>query len=256
MTDGLGDEDAQGPIIARRRGDRRRTAAAWGVHLLTASGIVLGCFALTAALEGERLAAFVWLGLALLIDGVDGTLARKLRVDERLPHFDGATLDNVIDYVNYVAVPAVMIYTFDLVPAGWGTWAAAFVMAVSCYTFANANVKTSDYYFEGFPALWNLIVLYLFVLDTGVWTNLAVIGVCGALTFVPLKYVHPLRVKDWRWVTVPVTALWGAASLHLLVVQHRGGEIMTAAPLVFWLWVAAALYFVALSGWRSLRDGA
>ncbi|TVQ29143.1 MAG: phosphatidylcholine/phosphatidylserine synthase [Geminicoccaceae bacterium] len=230
---------------------RRQKAAAWAVHAFTASGIVLGCLALMATLEGDRLAAFLWLGLALFVDGIDGTLARKVRVREVIPQFDGATLDNVIDYFNYVAVPAVMVYAFGLVPAGWETWTAAFIMAVSCYTFANVNMKTTDYYFQGFPALWNLVVLYAFVLQTGQWTNLIIIAICGVLTFVPWKYVHPLRVKNWRVVTLTVTVLWAATSLRLVFDQADTGNAQEASPLVFWLWVGASVYFAALSVWRS-----
>jgi phosphatidylcholine synthase len=251
MEERLG-EQAPGKPEARAHG-RKQKAAAWAVHAFTASGIVLGCLALMATLEGDRLAAFLWLGLALFVDGIDGTLARKARVREVIPQFDGGTLDNVIDYFNYVAVPAVMVYAFGLVPAGWETWTAAFIMAVSCYTFANVNMKTSDYYFEGFPALWNLVVLYLFVLQTGVWTNLVVIGVCGVLTFVPLKYVHPLRVKDWRAITLPMTVLWAATSLRLIFQESEGDGIDPASPLVFWLWAGASLYFTTLSVWRSSR---
>jgi phosphatidylcholine synthase len=256
MRQGLGHDELDGDALAEPRERRGRKAVAWGVHIFTASGIVLGCLALMAALEGDRLAAFLWLGLALFVDGIDGTLARRLKVGELVPQVDGATLDNVIDYFNYVAVPAVMIYAFDLVPAGWTTWTAAFIMAISCYTFANANVKTSDYYFEGFPALWNLIVLYLFVLQTGPWTNLAVIAACGVLTFLPLKYVHPLRVRDWRVVTLPMTAIWAASSLHLVFVEHRVGGAAAETPVVFWIWVAASVYFAALSLWRSFRPAA
>ncbi len=256
MRQGLGDDELDGNALVDPRDQRGRKAAAWGVHIFTASGIVLGCLALMATLEGDRLAAFLWLGLALFVDGIDGALARRLKVGELVPQVDGAILDNVIDYFNYVAVPAVMIYAFELVPAGWATWTAAFIMAVSCYTFANANVKTSDYYFEGFPALWNLIVLYLFVLQTGPWTNLTVIAACGVLTFLPLKYVHPLRVKDWRAVTLPMTAIWAGTSLHLVFVEHRLGDAAATAPIVFWVWVGASVYFAALSLWRSLRPGA
>ncbi|MFP4270571.1 MAG: CDP-alcohol phosphatidyltransferase family protein, partial [Alphaproteobacteria bacterium] len=151
MRQGVGDDDLDGNALVELRERRGRKAVAWGVHVFTASGIVLGCLALMATLEGDRLAAFLWLGLALFVDGIDGTLARRLKVGELVPQVDGAILDNVIDYFNYVAVPAVMIYAFELVPAGWTTWTAAFIMVISCYTFANANVKTSDYYFEGFP---------------------------------------------------------------------------------------------------------
>lgn len=253
MREGFRHDDLDHAADVGPREVRGRKAAAWGVHAFTASGIVLGCLAMMATLEGDRLAAFLWLGLALFVDGIDGTLARRFKVGELIPQVDGATLDNVIDYFNYVAVPAVMIYAFELVPAGWATWTAAFIMAVSCYTFANANVKTSDYYFEGFPAVWNLIVLYLFVLQTGAWTNLAVIAACGVLTFLPIKYVHPLRVKDWRAATLPMTAIWAAASLHLVFVEHRGDGAVADAPIVFGVWVAASVYFAALSGWRSLK---
>ena len=127
---------------------RKEVAAAWAVHAFTTSGIVLGFLALLAILEGDLLSVFLWLGLALFVDGIDGTLARKARVSELTPHFDGATLDNVIDFFNYVAVPAMMIYWFNFVPEGWATAAAAAVMAVSCYTFANLNMKTHDYWFS------------------------------------------------------------------------------------------------------------
>lgn len=247
MARELGERPLDDPLSSGEM--RGRRAAAWAVHAFTASGVVLGGLALVATLEGDRVAAFLWLGLALLVDGIDGTLARKARVRDITPQVDGATLDNVIDYFTYVVVPALMIYAFGLVPAGWATWTVGFILAVSCYTFANANVKTSDYYFEGFPALWNLVVLYLFVLQTGPWTNLAVIAACGVLTFVPLKYVHPLRVRTWRVVTVPVTVLWAATSLRLVTVD----EAPAPADWIFVVWLASSAYFVALSLWRSLR---
>ncbi len=232
---------------------RKQVAAAWAVHTFTASGVVLGFLALLAILDGDKLAVFIWLGLALFVDGIDGTLARRVKVRELTPQFDGATLDNVIDYFNYVAVPAMMIYWFDFVPQGWATVSAAAVMAVSCYTFANLGMKSHDYYFVGFPALWNLVVLYFHVLQTGPWTNLTVIVVCCVLTFVPWKYVHPFRVRDWRKVTIPVTVLWAATSFRLVLIHPEGERAREASPMFFWLWVGASFYFLALSLWRSLR---
>lgn len=229
-------------------------ARAWAVHAFTTSGVVLGFLAMVATLEGDRLAAFLWLGLALFVDGVDGALARKANVRAMTPAFDGAALDNVIDYFNYVAVPALMIYWFGMVPDGWSLPAAAAVMAVSCYTFANLNLKTYDNYFTGFPAVWSLVVLYFHVLQTGPWTNLAVVAVCCALTFAPLKFTHPIRVRAWRRVTIPVTVLWAATSLRLVLIDPDAGRIRDASPFVFWLWVAASLYFAALTVGRSLAD--
>lgn len=232
---------------------KTEVAAAWAVHAFTTSGIVLGFLALLAILEGDRIAVFIWLGLALFVDGIDGTLARRVKVREMTPQFDGATLDNVIDFFNYVAVPAMMVYWFDFVPQGWATASAAAIMAVSCYTFANLDLKTSDYYFAGFPAVWNVVVLYFHILQTDPWLNLGVIAICCVLTFVPWKYVHPFRVRAWRNVTVPMTVLWAATSFRLVLIDPAGRSISDTSPLVFWLWVGASLYFVALSVWRSVR---
>ena len=231
--------------------EKRQVAAAYAVHAFTASGIVLGFLALIAIIEGDLLAVFIWLGLALFVDGIDGTLARKARVTEVTPNFDGTTLDNVIDYFNYVAVPAMMIYWFGFVPEGWEVPAAAAIMAVSCYTFANMNMKTHDYWFSGFPALWNLVVLYFHILGTDPWVNLAVIGICCVLTFVPWKYIHPLRVEAWRNITIPVTVLWGATSIRLVLYEADGIEAKAASPLIYWLWIGASGYFLALTIWRS-----
>ena len=235
------------------RENRRAVARAWAVHAFTASGAALGFLAAVAAIEGDRVGAFLWLGLALFVDGVDGSLARKARVRDVTPQVDGAALDNVIDYFNYVAVPALMIWMFGMVPDGFTVIAPATVMAVSCYTFANTQVKTSDYYFRGFPAIWSLVVLYFHVLQTDQWTNLAVLAACAALTFAPLAYVHPFRVRRWRNVTIPVTALWAGATLRLVLEDGTAAAgARGAAPFVFWLWVACSFYFVAISASRSV----
>ena len=247
-----------GAALDERPGEhhRKQVAAAWAVHAFTASGIVLGFLALIAILEGDKLAVFIWLGLALFVDGIDGTLARHLKVREMTPQFDGATLDNVIDYFNYVAVPGMMIYWFGFVPEGFEIPATAAIMAVSLYTFANVGMKSHDYYFVGFPALWNLVVLYFHVLQTGPWVNLGVIVACCVLTFVPWKYVHPFRVQDWRKVTIPVTVLWAATSFRLVLINPEGEKALQASPTIFWLWVAASVYFIVLSVWRSIRPEA
>ena len=127
---------------------KREVAAAWAVHAFTASGAVLGFLALVAILEGDKIAAFMWLGLALFVDAIDGTLARRIGVTELTPRIDGATLDNVIDYFTYVVVPALMIYWFGVVPPGWEIPAAATIMAVSCSsewrTFSSSAVIVAN----------------------------------------------------------------------------------------------------------------
>jgi phosphatidylcholine synthase len=238
---------------------------AWSVHAFTTSGIVLGFLALVAVLKNDPVAAFMWLGLALFVDGIDGTLARKARVTEYTPNFDGASLDLVIDFFTYVAVPALMIYWFNMVSAPfwfststWSLMAGALVMAVSCYTFANVGMKSFDYYFVGFPAIWNVVVLYFYLFDTknlGWPLNLFVVVALSILTFIPIKFVHPLRVTHWRGFTVSMTVLWAALALSLTVSGRNpdySDWIYKSQQVLFGL---TSLYFAWISLWRTFVLG-
>ena len=231
------------------RNKRLEKTTAWAIHTFTSIGIVLGFLSLLSVLSDDRVGAFLWLAAALFVDGVDGTLARKARVSEVTPNINGAVLDNIVDYFTYVIIPAMMIYQFALVPEGWELAASSAVLLASCYTFANTNLKTYDYFFCGFPALWNIVVLYFHILETSTFFNALCIAVFCVLTFIPIKYVHPLRVEHWRKVTIPVTAAWCLCCLGLLL----GDEINTPIvyPLSFWGWVLANVYFLYLSFDRS-----
>jgi len=230
----------------------REKAAAWAVHSFTTSGIVLGFLGLVAVFEGKQELAFIFMGLALFVDGVDGTLARLAKVTQVTPQVDGASLDNVVDMFNYSVLPALMIYWFEMVPEKFSIPAAASIMAVSCYTFADTSMKTSDYYFKGFAAFWNLLVLYFFLLETSQITNLVIIGICCVLTFAPIKLIHPMRVKAWRSVTIPMTVLWGATAFRLIHERFETNEVGTISSLIFWLWIASSVYFFSISILRTI----
>jgi phosphatidylcholine synthase len=238
---------------------------AWAVHAFTTCGIVAGFLALVAVLKGDAVAAFMWLGLALFVDGIDGSLARRARVREYTPNFDGASLDLVIDFFNYVAVPALMIYWFDMVPVPYlfesNTWsliAAAAVMAVSCYTFANVNMKSFDYYFVGFPAIWNVVVLYFYLFNTKeiAWqiNAFTIAGLC-ILTFIPVKFVHPLRVTHWREFTVLMTVLWAAMTLSLIISGRDPGYSDVVYKVQLGVFAFTSLYFAGISLWRTFVQG-
>ena len=231
---------------------------AWSVHAFTTSGIVLGFLALVSVLKGDAVAAFMWLGLALFVDGVDGTLARRARVKELTPNFDGSSLDLVIDFFTYVAVPALMIYWFNMVPVPfwfsgqtWSLIMAALIMAVSCYTFANVNMKSFDYYFVGFPAIWNVVVLYFYLFNSGWLVNFITIVILAVLTFVPVKFVHPLRVTLWRNVTIPMTVLWAAMTLSLIISSRNPNYSDWVYKLELALFALSSLYFAWISLWRT-----
>ena len=226
--------------------------AAWAVHGFTASGAVLGFLAIISIFNNDQTSSFLWLGLALLVDGLDGTIARKVGVSDKAPNIDGSTLDNVIDYLNYVIIPSLMIYWFQMVPNGWEIIIPASIFAVSLYTFANINMKTEDYYFSGFPALWNIVVLYFYILNTNHYINLIVIIFLSILTFIPIKFVHPLRVKKLRNITIFCTIIWSATTLKLVTTFPEIN--LFNEKIVLTIWIICSFYFAAICGSRSFKD--
>ena len=227
--------------------------AAWAVHGFTASGAVLGFLAIISIINSDLVGAFLWLGLALLIDGIDGSLARKIGVLDKTPNIDGSTLDNVIDYLNYVIIPALMIYWFQMVPNGWEIILPAGMFAVSLYTFANMNMKTNDYYFSGFPAVWNIVVLYFYILNTHPIINVIIILLLFIFTFIPIKFVHPLRVKKIRNLTIFCTVLWSATTLKL-VTTNSDINLFAEQKIVLLIWIVCSIYFATICGTRSFKD--
>ncbi len=223
-----------------RLGRNLKQIGAATVHILTALGAVLGLLALLAATAGDWARAFAWLGAALIVDGADGPLARALEVKKVLPRFSGEDLDHVVDYLTYVTVPAFIVAHSSIVPEELRLSLAAAIMLVSLYHFADTKSKTSDGYFVGFPAIWNVIILYCFVLGLAPGAAALLIGLCAVLTFVPLHWVHPFRVRRLRPVTFGIVLAWAAASVSTL---HRGFPGSAVERLIF---VIAALYVVAI----------
>ncbi|HEX6374368.1 MAG TPA: hypothetical protein VFZ91_01475 [Allosphingosinicella sp.] len=193
-----------------------RIAAAWLVHLFTASGVVLAFLALTAIDRGEWRLALLWLLVALAIDGVDGSLARLARVKEVVPRIDGEAFDLIVDYLNYVFVPTVFICRAGLVPEPLDLPLAAAILLSSVYVFVRRDMKTQDNYFRGFPALWNIVALYLFAARPGLAAGAIVVVLFALLSFAPIRFVHPFRVRDWQpWLKIAALA-WAVATLALL----------------------------------------
>jgi phosphatidylcholine synthase len=193
-----------------------RVAAAWLVHLFTASGIVLAFLAVEAIESGEWRLALLWLLAALAVDGIDGTLARAAKVKAVVPRIDGEAFDLIVDYLNYVFVPTWFICRAGLVPAPLELPLAAAILLSSVYVFVRRDMKTEDNYFRGFPALWNVVALYLFAAQPGPTAGAAVVIVFAMLSFAPILFVHPFRVREWQpWVKL-LALLWAAATLALL----------------------------------------
>lgn len=177
-------------------------AAGLGVHAFTASGAVLGFLALLAALDGRFALMFAWLVAALIVDTVDGTFARRADVKRTVPEFSGEVLDLVVDFITYVLVPAYALYAARLLPDLVALPAVALILVTAALYFADVRMKTEDWYFRGFPAVWNLYAFLVFVLRPDPWIAFAGVVLFSALTFAPFKVVHPTRVAHLRALTL------------------------------------------------------
>ncbi|MBS7542872.1 CDP-alcohol phosphatidyltransferase family protein [Ancylobacter oerskovii] len=195
----------------------RQQTLAFAVHIFTATGAVLGLLALIAAVEGNWALMFAWLGAALFVDGIDGSIARKVRVVEVLPRWSGETLDLVVDYLTYVLVPAFAVATGGLMPTWLAVPASAAILLTSALYFADTNMKTEDKYFQGFPAVWNLVVFYFFLLPMNGYVVAAIIAFLSAATFLPIKFVHPFRVVRGRILTIALMTLWALLAVTAVV---------------------------------------
>ena len=221
------------------------------VHTFTALGVVFGFLALLATVDGKIPEAFLWLAAALFVDGVDGTLARAVNVNQNTPEIDGAILDNIIDYLNYVVVPVFIFYSLGMAPEQYLLLSCIAILLVSCFTFINTNIKTDDFYFSGFPAIWNIVVLYFYILESSEFTNFIFVILFCVLTFIPFKYVHPFRVVEFRKITLMITSIWMITTTILLFDLSFSNPIFTSTNFIIWL--ITNVYFAGTIVFRSIK---
>ncbi len=217
-------------------------AALWafGVHILTASGAFFAFLSLVAAAEHDFVKCFFWLGVALVVDGIDGPLARRLEVKRWWPYWSGDMLDNVVDYTTYVIIPAFALYQSGLMGSYLSFTAAAIIVITSAIYYADTRMKTEHYGFKGFPVAWNMVVFTLFIVSPSQLLSFVFVVVTAILTFVPVIFIHPVRVKIMRVPSLIVFAIWMAAGLvALLLSMDSPGRIDSP------LWVDVV---IALSG--------
>lgn len=218
---------------------------AWGAHGFTATGVVIAFLATIALFDDQAKACLLWLGLALAVDGVDGSLARKFNVQSVLPGFDGSVLDLVIDYLTYVFIPALFIYSYIELPPYTLLLSTAIILVSSLFCFCNLEMKSKDNYFQGFPAAWNVVALCLYIIQPTPWvTFLAIIGL-ALLTLTRMKFLHPFRVRRFMPLNIVVTTIWLVCSALLIINHPHNG------PVVMGLWLTMSAYFLGICLWRT-----
>jgi phosphatidylcholine synthase len=225
----------------------------WLAHAYTASGAVLAFLAATDVFEHDYRTAFFWLYLQVVVDATDGMLARAARVAERTPWFNGAKLDDIVDYLCYVFVPALFVWRALLVPAEWATPIAAAILLASAYGFNRDDAKTADHFFTGFPSYWNIVVFYLFVARLPAEVNAAILVGLAVMVFVPVRYLYPSRGGAYQTLTNVLGAVWGASMLVMLWQFPAVSRPVFFASLVFPVYYAAASFVADARRRRSRR---
>ena len=218
-----------------------RPHLAWLVHLYTASGACFGFLALTRVFYNQYREAFFWLGVAIVVDATDGFLARRADVSRRLPQFNGAKLDDIVDYLTYVLVPACVVWNALLVPDRWAPAVVAGMLLSSAYGFNRDDAKTADHFFTGFPSYWNIVAFYLYLAGWPLMVNAVILLGLAALVFAPIRFIYPSRTRAFQTLTNILGVLWGLQMVAMLWLMPE------VPPLLFWSSLIFPLYYVGLS---------
>ncbi|RCL01219.1 MAG: phosphatidylcholine synthase [Candidatus Tokpelaia sp. JSC085] len=207
-------------------------AKAFSVHLLTASGSFLAFLSLVAASEKQWDATWAWLGVALAVDAIDGPMARYLDVKYVLPTWSGELLDHVIDYVTYVLIPAFTLYQSGFMGEGVSFLSAALIVVTSAIYYADTDMKTTENFFKGFPVVWNMVVFTLFVVQPVEWIAFSVVFVSAVLSFLPVYFIHPVRVRRMRPITVFFVFIWAFSGTLAVFYYHMNAPYWLRTVLV------------------------
>lgn len=228
-------------------------AAAWGIHLFTASGAVFGLAAMWMITQHHLKWAFGFMVITILIDSVDGFFARLVNVAAVTPNVDGALLDNLVDYFTYVILPSFfLLATTKMVPYGWHYLCATIIILAASYQFTQKDAKTCDHFFKGFPSYWNIVIFYLFFAEMNPWINTLIIIALAYLSFMPIKFVYPSRLDylttstTLRMLMVLATCVWGVATVGLLWVYPA------TQPVCLLLSAAYVILYAAISIYRNI----
>jgi phosphatidylcholine synthase len=218
-----------------------RSIYAYGVHAFTATGAVWGFLGLLAVINHDWKAMMVFIVLATFVDGFDGFLARWADTKTYAPGVDGALMDNIIDYLTYVVLPALFLYEANVLPEGWKLFGACSILLTSAYQFSQTDAKTDDHYFKGFPSYWNVVILYMLILGLNPVFNLVALLLLNVLVFVPIKWIYPSRTNRLPRLTVALTLVFGIVGVLGLILYPN------VPAWVVWITFAYIVYYVVLS---------
>ena len=226
---------------------------AYLVHLLTGSGILMSFFSIISILNNDKLLTFIFLIIALFIDVIDGNLARKYNVKKFSPNVDGVMLDSIVDYINYVFIPCIIIYKFNYVPEQFVIILPILILGISLFSFSYLKIMTDNYLYIGFPSIWNIIVIYLSILDLNVWYNLFIFLILIILKLIPVKVIHPMRYENHKRKNSIIALSLIFISLILLL-NSLSINLLDKFKSIFEItWYGLNVYFIIFVIWINLN---
>ena len=230
------------PMLSENKLNPVRVMLAYGVHLFTATGAVWGLLSILAIFDGNYKLMILYMIIAMLVDGFDGMLARWADVKKYANGVDGALLDNILDYLNYVLVPVIfLIKAENLLPESVKLLTACAILLTSAYQFTQSDAKTDDHHFKGFPSYWNVTALYMLLMKLSPWVNFGFLVLFNILVFVPIKYIYPSRNSFLRQLTLGLTYLYGAIGIWGLM------QYPNQPDWVVWVSFIYVAYYLILS---------
>ncbi|HEX8031934.1 MAG TPA: CDP-alcohol phosphatidyltransferase family protein [Vicinamibacterales bacterium] len=219
----------------------------WVAHLYTATGAVLALLATGLTFAHNFRGVFIYFAIATFVDATDGVLARALKVKERLPYFDGAKLDEIIDYLMYAFIPALVVWQADMVPVAFPICSAIVLSSAYGFSHTSAKVVSTDHFFTGFPSYWNIVVAYLYMLGLAPLTNAIILAGLAVMVFVPIRYVYPSRTETLKVPTLVLGTMWSVLFVWMIWRLPAVDGPWTMVSLIF------PAYYFALSLWLQFR---
>jgi phosphatidylcholine synthase len=228
-------------VLAAEKLNPVRVVLAYGVHLFTATGAVWGFLGLLAIFEHNWRMMIIYMIVAMLVDGFDGMLARWADVKKYAKAIDGALLDNILDYLTYVVVPALFLVEADVLPESVRLLAACSILLTSAYQFTQSDAKTDDHHFKGFPSYWNVVALYMLLMNLPQWLNFGFLMLFNVMVFIPIKYIYPSRNSYLRQLTLGLTYLYGVIGIWGLLLYPNQPKW------IVWVSFLYVAYYIVLS---------
>jgi phosphatidylcholine synthase len=221
-----------------------KKTAAYGVHILTATGAGLGLWAIILTYDGFYKEAIWVMAVAAIIDSIDGALARTTQTKEHAPKIDGALMDNIVDFITWTIAPLLWIYATMQLPI----WTLLICAIASAFGFSNAEAKTDDNFFQGFPSYWNIVVFYIFLLELPVEFATGVLLMFAAVTFLPVKFLYPTRTTFLRPLTLSLGGMYVLQLLALVYYFDGSSPWLIYSSFIF------PFYYFGLSFYMNIRS--